>query len=50
MWGKSLSICPLEERSALKAAMRAAPPETETNAEFLTFVARKPARELSPSG
>lgn len=43
MWETSLSACPSEEVAALEAAMRAAPPETETNAEFLTFVARKPA-------
>ena len=33
----------LEEIAALEAAMRATPPEAAANAEFLTFVARKPA-------
>lgn len=42
MWEKSLSICPEEQRGALEAAMRASPPESAANAEFLTFVARKP--------
>lgn len=43
MWEKSLSMCPKSEVAALQTAMRAAPPETHANAEFLTFVARKPA-------
>jgi 2-polyprenyl-3-methyl-5-hydroxy-6-metoxy-1,4-benzoquinol methylase len=42
MWEESLGVCPTSDRPALCAAMDAAPPETLTNAEFLTFLARKP--------
>ncbi len=50
VWEESLSVAPAVEAVAHEAAMQAAPPETGTNAEFLTFIARKPARKLSPSG
>ncbi len=50
VWAESLSVAPETEAGAHKAAMQAAPPETGSNAEFLTFIARKPARELNPSG
>ncbi len=43
VWGISLEACPPPDRPALEAAMVAAPPESQTNAEFLTFVAQKPA-------
>jgi 2-polyprenyl-3-methyl-5-hydroxy-6-metoxy-1,4-benzoquinol methylase len=43
IWDQSLSMCPEGEWAGRQAAMIAAPPETTTNAEYLTFVARKPA-------
>jgi 2-polyprenyl-3-methyl-5-hydroxy-6-metoxy-1,4-benzoquinol methylase len=43
IWEHSLSMCPAEEWAARQAAMDAAPPETTANAEYLTFVARRPA-------
>ncbi len=42
IWDLSLDKCPAEDTSQLKSAMIAAPPETEDNTEFLTFVARRP--------
>ncbi len=42
VWAESLEATPVEDRAALQAKMAAAPPETRANAEFLTFVARKP--------
>jgi 2-polyprenyl-3-methyl-5-hydroxy-6-metoxy-1,4-benzoquinol methylase len=43
VWGISLGAVPPETRSTFESAMASAPTETETNAEFLTFVARRPA-------
>ena len=42
VWEESLGVCPPEARPAIEAAMTSAPPEAQSNAEFLTFVARKP--------
>jgi len=43
MWEESLSVCPLPDRAGFEAEMGSAPPETQTNAEFLTFLVRKPS-------
>jgi 2-polyprenyl-3-methyl-5-hydroxy-6-metoxy-1,4-benzoquinol methylase len=42
LWQESLAAAPAADRPALQAAMAAAPPESEENAELLTFIARKP--------
>lgn len=41
VWEESLAAAPQGSRADLQAAIAGAPPETETNAEFLTFLARK---------
>lgn len=43
VWDESLRAAPQDERPALIASTQGAPPETESNAEFLTFLVRKPA-------
>lgn len=43
MWQESLDAAPAEAQAALQAAMRDAPSENPDNAEFLIFLARKPA-------
>jgi 2-polyprenyl-3-methyl-5-hydroxy-6-metoxy-1,4-benzoquinol methylase len=43
VWGISLGIIAPEERAAVEIAIANAPAEDETNAEFLTFVAQRPA-------
>lgn len=43
VWQESLDAAPVEERPAMQAAIGAAPLENVTNAEFLTFVARRTA-------
>lgn len=43
VWQESLSAAPDEERPAFTAMIAAAPPETATNTEFLTFIARRAA-------
>jgi SAM-dependent methyltransferase len=43
LWNESLKVCPEDARPACLQAMADAPHETETNAELLTFLARKPA-------
>lgn len=42
VWDISVSAVPESDSPRFKAAMAAAPSETLTNAEFLTFVARRP--------
>jgi SAM-dependent methyltransferase len=43
VWDESLHAAPPDERPALIALMSSASPENESNAEFLTFLVRKPA-------
>lgn len=43
LWNKSMQAAPQSERPRLAALTASAPPETEANAELLTFVLRKPA-------
>lgn len=43
VWDESLHAAPQDEHPALIALMESASPETESNAEFLTFLVRKPA-------
>lgn len=43
VWNVSLGAAPPDQRAALQQAMASAPAETVTNAEFLTFLARRPA-------
>lgn len=42
MWQESLGVSAPEDRPALQAAMASAAPEDRCNAEFLTFLVRKP--------
>lgn len=42
VWEESLGAAPSEAQAGLVAAMRDAPAESADNAEFLTFLARKP--------
>jgi 2-polyprenyl-3-methyl-5-hydroxy-6-metoxy-1,4-benzoquinol methylase len=42
LWDMSLEHVPEAQRDAITAAVMAAPPETTENAEFLTFVVKKP--------
>lgn len=42
VWDESMEKVPPQERPAIAAAIAAAPPETQTNAEFLTFLVRRP--------
>ncbi len=42
VWEESLGAVPAPDRPEFEAAMQSAPAETQTNAEFLTFVVRKP--------
>jgi SAM-dependent methyltransferase len=43
VWELSLGICPAENRAQVEAMIASAPNETEASAEFLTFVAQRPA-------
>ena len=43
VWQESLDAVNPDDRPSLQAAMRAAPAENENNAEFLTFLVRRPA-------
>lgn len=42
IWDISLGVCPQDLRAQFAAAIANAPAETETNTEFLTFVAQRP--------
>jgi SAM-dependent methyltransferase len=42
VWGESIGVVPPGERAAIERAIAQAPPEDTTNAEFLTFLARRP--------
>lgn len=45
VWQESLDAAPASDRPSLQAAMKAAPAENDGNAEFLTFLVRRPAAQ-----